>query len=129
MAKTDFKTVDEYLATLPPHSQQVLGQVRQAIHTAVPEAEEAISYQIPAVKFHGWIFYFSAFKTHFSLSCPPPFTVFDMFKEELSIYKLSKSTIQFPLDQPVPVDLIQRMSQFRAKENLERETAKTPKKQ
>jgi uncharacterized protein YdhG (YjbR/CyaY superfamily) len=121
MAKTDFKNADEYLATLPKQVQQVLEQVRQTIRAAVPEAEEVISYQIPAFNYHGWVFYYSAYKQHFSLSCPPPFTVFEVFKQELSVYKRSKSTIQFPLDQPVPVKLIGAMAQYRAKENLERD--------
>lgn len=124
MAKTDFKSVDEYIATFPENVQEVLQQVRRAIRDAVPEGEEVISYQIPAIRFHGWVFYFSAYARHFSLSCPPPFTVFDAFREELSEYKISKSTIQFPYDRPVPVDLIRRMSEFRARENVEREAAK-----
>jgi len=128
MAKTDFKTVDEYISTFPPDTQAVLQQVRQAIKAAVPEAEEVISYQIPALKYHGWIFYFAAFKSHFSLSCPPPFTVFDSFKDELAGYKRSKSAIQFPLDEPVPVDLISRMAEFRAAENLRLEAVKKARK-
>jgi uncharacterized protein YdhG (YjbR/CyaY superfamily) len=94
----------------------------------VPEAEEVISYSIPAFKYHGWIFYVSAYTKHFSLSCPPPFTFFDVFKDELARYKKSKSTIQFPLDEPAPLELIQKMAQFRAKENLEREQVKPRKK-
>jgi uncharacterized protein YdhG (YjbR/CyaY superfamily) len=117
MAKTDFKTIDEYIQTFPKNVQAILEQVRQTIQEAVPEAEETISYQIPAFKFHGWVFYFSAYKNHYSLSCPPPFTVFDAFKKELSTYEVSKSAIQFPLDKPVPVKLIHQMAQYRAKEN------------
>jgi uncharacterized protein YdhG (YjbR/CyaY superfamily) len=127
MAKTDFKTPDEYIQTLPKDVQEILQQVRQAIQKAVPEAEEVISYQIPAFKYHGWIFYYSAYKKHFSLSCPPPYTFVEAFKKELSGYKISKSTIQFPFDKGVPVELIQQMSEYRAKENLARE-AKTKKK-
>ena len=128
MAKTDFKNIDEYISTFPKEVQAILEQIRQTIKEAVPEAEEAISYQIPAFKFHGWVFYFSAYKKHFSLSCPPPFTVFDAFKEELLPYEISKSTIKFPLDQPVPVKLIHQMAQYRANENLERDKTKTKKK-
>ena len=124
MAKTDFKTVDEYLQTLPKDVQVILQTVRETIQKAVPEAEEVISYQIPAFKYHGWIFYFSAYKKHFSLSCPPPFTVFETFKEELAKYEKSKSTVQFPLDEPVPIKLIEKMSKFQAKENLAREKTK-----
>jgi uncharacterized protein YdhG (YjbR/CyaY superfamily) len=128
MAKTDFKTIHEYIQTFPQDVQDILEQVRQTIHKAVPEAEEVISYQIPAFKFHGWVFYFSAHKKHYSLSCPPPFTVFEAFKKDLSAYEVSKSAIQFPLDKPVPVKLIQQMAQYRAKENLERDKTKAKKK-
>lgn len=120
MAKTDFKTVDEYIATFPSDVQAILETLRKTIREAVPEAEEVINYQIPAYKYHGWIFYFSAYKNHYSLSCPPP-THFEVFQDELAGYKLSKSTIQFPMKDPVPVDLIRRMAEFRAKENVERE--------
>jgi uncharacterized protein YdhG (YjbR/CyaY superfamily) len=127
MAKTDFKTPDEYIQTLPKDVQEMLQQVRQAIQKAVPEAEEVISYQIPAFKYHGWVFYYSAYKKHFSLSCPPPYTFVEAFKKELSGYKISKSTIQFPFVKGVPVKLIEQMSEYRAKENLARE-AKAKKK-
>jgi uncharacterized protein YdhG (YjbR/CyaY superfamily) len=124
MAKTDFKNADEYIATFPKDVQRILEQIRQTIQAAVPEAEEVISYQLPAFKFHGWVFYVSAHKNHYSLSCPPPFKVFEVFKEGLSPYKVSTSAIQFPLDQPVPTDLIRKMAQFRAKENLEKSKTK-----
>src|SRR5688572_6106604 len=99
MAKTDFKSVDEYIATFPEDIQRTLRTVRQTIREAVPDAEELISYQIPAYKLQGWVAYFSGYKNHYSLSCPPPSTVFDAFKAELAPYKTSKSAIQFPLDQ------------------------------
>jgi uncharacterized protein YdhG (YjbR/CyaY superfamily) len=124
MAKADFKTPDEYIQTLSKDVQAILNEVRQTIQKAVPEAEEVISYQIPAFKYHGWIFYVSAYKKHFSLSCPPPFTVFEEFKKELSPYTQSKSTIQFPLDEKVSVKLISQMSKYRAKQNLAAAKAK-----
>ena len=124
MAKTDFKSVDEYIATQPKDVQAILRRVRSAIRKAVPDAEEMISYQIPAYRFHGWVVYFSGHKNHYSLSCPPPFSVFTAFKEELSPYEVSKSAIRFPIDQPVPVKLIGDMARYRANENLNRETGK-----
>lgn len=127
MAKTDFKTIDEYLDTLPEAARKILGQVRTAIKDAVPNAEETISYQIPAIKYHGWIFYFSAYQKHYSLAFPPPSGIFEVFKEELARYKQTKSTIQFPLDEPVPVKLIDKMARFKAKENLDSSKAKTKK--
>lgn len=120
MAKTDFKTVDEYLANFPEGVQEDLQKIRQTIQKAVPEAEEVISYQIPAYKFHGWTVYFSAHKHHYSLACPPPSKAFEVFKEELSLYKVSKSTIQFPKDKALPLGLIGDIATYRAKENLER---------
>lgn len=120
MAKTEFQSVDEYIGTFPLDLQELLQTIRRTIQEAVPEAVEVISYQIPAFKYHGWIFYFSAYKNHYSLSCPPPFTIFDAFKAELSPYEISKSAIRFPLDQPVPVALISAMAKFRAEENIAR---------
>lgn len=126
--KTTFKTADEYIASFPKEVQQVLQTVRQAIQRAVPEAEETIGYQIPAFKARGWVFYYSAYKNHYSLSCPPPFTVFDAFKSELAPYEISKSSIKFPLNEPVPADLIAAMAKFRAAENAENEAKKKKKK-
>lgn len=126
-ASQKFETVDEYISTFPKEVQGILQKVRKTIQKAVPEAEEVISYQIPAFKFHGWIFYYSAYKNHYSLSCPPPFTIFDVFKKELALYEMSKSAIRFPLDKPVPTALISEMSKYRANENLEAETRKKKK--
>jgi len=128
MAKTDFKTIDEYIATLPTEVQAILQQVRQVIKAAVPAAEEVISYQIPAFTYHGWLFYISAHKQHFSISCPPPSAAFEAFKAELASYKQSKSAIQFPLDQPVPVDLLYQMAQVQASANEEKAKATPAKK-
>lgn len=124
MAKTDFKTVDEYIGTFPEEVQADLEKIRQAVKKAVPEAEEVISYQIPAFKYHGWILYFSAYKSHYSISMPPPFTAFEVFKKELEGYVLSKSTVQFPKNKPLPLELIKDIAKFRAKENLEKGTKK-----
>ena len=112
--KKKFETVDEYIASFPKDVQKILRQVQNAIHQAVPEAEEQIHYQIPAFKQNGWIFYYSAYANHYSLSCPPPFTVFDTFKKELEPYEVSKSAIKFPFDKPVPAKLIANMAKFRA---------------
>jgi uncharacterized protein YdhG (YjbR/CyaY superfamily) len=121
-----FETVDEYIASFPKDIQKILREIQKTIGKAVPGAEEVISYQVPAFKYKGWIFYYSAYTNHFSLSCPPPFTVFDEFKEELAGYDISKSAIRFPLDEPVPVKLIADMARFRARANEEQEKKKTP---
>lgn len=127
MAQTDFKTVSEYLSTLDPELKRVLTTVRQTIRKAVPKAEEVISYQIPCYKLDGaYVLYFAGFKDHFSLSCPPPFTVFEAFAKQLAPYKVTKSAIRFPLDEPVPVKLITAIAKFRAKEALAAAKSKKP---
>lgn len=120
MAKTDFQTVDAYIGTFPEGVQRTLEAIRKVIKEAEPEAEEVISYQIPAYRYHGMLIFFSAHKKHCSISVPPPNAVFDVFQEQLAGYKVSKSTIQFPFDKPVPLDLLGDVVRLRAKENLER---------
>jgi uncharacterized protein YdhG (YjbR/CyaY superfamily) len=118
MAKTDFKTADEYLAALSPETRKVLETVRKTIRAAVPGAEEVISYQIPAFRKDGrWVFYYSGYKGHYALACPPPFAAFKAFAKELAPYKKSVSTVQFPYDQPVPVALITQMSKHQFEQN------------
>lgn len=117
MAKTDFKSVDEYIATFDKADQASLNKIREAIRKAAPAAEEVISYQIPAYKNgKSYAIYFSGFKEHFSLAFPPPFTVFDVFAKELAPYKQSKSVVQLPKSAPLPLDLIARMVKFRLEE-------------
>ena len=124
MANTDFKSVDEYIATQPKEVQAVLQSVRSAIRKALPGAEEVISYQIPTYKLHGgYVVYFAGWKHHYSLY-PATDSLVEAFKDELSPYKISKGTIRFPLSQPVPVKLIERIAKFRAKEVAERARAK-----
>jgi uncharacterized protein YdhG (YjbR/CyaY superfamily) len=116
MAKTDFKSVDEYIATHPKDVQAVLQRVRSTIRKAVPAAEEVISYQIPAYKLHGGpVLYFAGWKQHYSLY-PATDQVVEAFRDDLAPYKVSKGTIRFPLSQPIPVKLIARIAKFRARE-------------
>jgi uncharacterized protein YdhG (YjbR/CyaY superfamily) len=123
MAKTDFKSVDEYIATHPEDMQAILQRVRRTIRKAVPGAEEVISYQIPTYKLHGGpVLYFAGWKRHYSLY-PATDHLVEAFKDELAPYKASKGTIRFPLSQPVPVTLIARIAKFRAKEAAERARA------
>lgn len=122
MAKTDFKSIDEYIETFPEDIQVILKKVRQIVHSAVPEAEEVISYQLPAFKYHGFILYFGAYTNHFSISAPPP--TFEVFKKELEGYEVSKSAVKFPYEKPVPVELISEIAKYRAKKNLENEQKK-----
>jgi uncharacterized protein YdhG (YjbR/CyaY superfamily) len=123
MAKTAFKSVDEYIATHPEDVQAILQRVRAIIRKAVPGAKEVISYQIPAYKLHGGpVLYFAGWKQHYSLY-PATDHVVEAFKGDLAPYKVNKGTIRFPLSQPVPAKLIERIAKFRAKEAAERARA------
>jgi uncharacterized protein YdhG (YjbR/CyaY superfamily) len=125
MAKTNFKTADEYIASVPQTDQAGLEAIRKTIREAVPGAEDTISYQIPAFRTaDGWIFYYSVYANHFSLSSPPPWTEREAFKTELAPYKMSKSAIQFPKSKPLPLKLIGEMAAFRAREASGRTKAK-----
>jgi len=125
MAKTNFESVDDYIASQPAAARGVLQRVRSAIRKAVPEAEEVISYQIPAFKLHRRpVLFFAGWKQHYSLY-PAIDGVAAAFKDDLARYKVSKGTIRFPLSEPVPVKLIERIAKFRAKRIAEREKAKT----
>jgi uncharacterized protein YdhG (YjbR/CyaY superfamily) len=120
MAKTDFKSVDQYLATHPKDVRAVLQRVRGAIRKAVPGAEETISYQIPAYKLDGaTVVYFAGWKQHYSLYPVTDYLVAAM-KDDVAPYKISKGTIRFPLSEPVPVKLIERIAKFLVKEAARR---------
>lgn len=124
MARTHFKSVDEYIATHPEEVQAVLRRVRRAIRKAVPEAEEGISYQIPTYKLHGrYVVYFAGWKEHYSVY-PANDRLVAAFRGDLAPYKVSKGTLRFPLSQPVPVKLIERIAKFLAEETAERARAK-----
>ena len=115
MAKTDFRNVEDYLAARSDEERAVLLQMQDAILSAVPEAEPVISYQLPAYKADGWIFYISAFTNHYTLSCPPPF--FEGFRKKLAAYAVSKSAVRFPKNLPLPYELISTMAKVRARDN------------
>ncbi len=120
MAKIDFKSVDEYTAAFPDDVQAVLRRVRRAIRKAVPEAEEVISYQIPAYRLHGGVvLYFAGWKQHYSLY-PANAHLIEAFREDLAAYKVNRGTIRFPLSKAAPVRLIERLARFRANEAAER---------
>jgi uncharacterized protein YdhG (YjbR/CyaY superfamily) len=124
LAKTDFKSVDDYIASQPKAVQVILERVRSTIRKAVPGGEEVISYNIATYKLHtGPVLYFAGWKHHYSLY-PGTERVVAAFKDELAPYEISKGTIRFPLSQPVPVKLIGRIAKFRAKEVAAREKAK-----
>ena len=116
--KRQSKNIDEYIQTFPEEVQIILEKMRQTIRKAAPEAEEAISYQIPTFKLNGNLVHFAAFKNHVSFF--PTARGVEAFKKELSRFKGSRGTVQFPLDRPVPYDLVRKITVFRRKENLEK---------
>ncbi|HEX3471467.1 MAG TPA: DUF1801 domain-containing protein [Silvibacterium sp.] len=123
MVKTDFKSVDEYIASQPEAVQGVLECVRSAIRKAMPAAQEVISYKIPAYKLNGApVLWFAGWKRHYSLY-PAGDRIVAALKDDLAPYEINKGTIRFPLSEPVPVKLIERIAKFRAKEVSEREKA------
>jgi uncharacterized protein YdhG (YjbR/CyaY superfamily) len=110
-------SVDEYIAAQPEAVRDILSRVRSIIRESVPEAEELISYKIPAYKLHGRpVLYFAGWKKHYSLY-PVTERVVAAFKDELAAYEVNKGTIRFPLSQPVPVKLIEHIAKFRANES------------
>lgn len=115
--------IDEYIAGFSKETQQILEQVRTTIKKAAPEAEETISYAMPAFTFNKTqLVYFAAFKNHIGFYALP--TGNQAFKDELSNYKTGKGSIQFPLNKPMPLDLITKIVKFRVKESMERVKAK-----
>ena len=116
--KKQFRTIDEYIETFPKDVQSILERMRQTIRRAAPEAEEEISYQIPAFKLNGNLVWFAAFKNHIGFY--PMTTGIRAFKKELSPYKRAKGSVQFPLEKPIPYDLVKKIVRFRRKENLEK---------
>ena len=116
------KSVDDYINSFPADVAGKLKQLRKTIRAAAPKAEELISYGIAGYKYHGMLIYFAGFKNHVSVY-PAPRGV-EAFKKELVAYKGGKGTIQFPLDKPVPLDLVKRIIIFRMKENEAKAAAK-----
>lgn len=115
MKKEPAASVDDYIAGFPAGVQVVLDQVRHTIRQAAPDAEETISYGMPAYKWHGTLVYFAAFSRHIGFYALP--TGNEAFRKEIATYKTGKGSIQFPLDQPVPLGLITRIVKFRMEEN------------
>jgi uncharacterized protein YdhG (YjbR/CyaY superfamily) len=121
--KGGFRSIDEYIATFPEDIQALLQAVRATIKAAAPEAEEKISYQMPTFFLKGNLVHFAAWKNHIGLYPAPSGA--EGFKDELAAYQVAKGSIQLPIDQPLPLDLIGRIVQFRVAENLARAAAKS----
>jgi uncharacterized protein YdhG (YjbR/CyaY superfamily) len=123
-AAKKFKTVDEYISLQPKNVKSLLQQIRKTIREAAPDAEELISYNIPAYKLKGMLVFFAAWKQHIGFYGASG-TLVEKFKKELSAYEVSKGTIKFPVDQPLPLALVTKIVKYRVKENLEKFAAKT----
>lgn len=117
-----FKTMDEYINTFPEDVQRILNELRQTIKEAAPEAEETINYQIPTFSLNGNLVHFAAFENHIGFYPTP--SGMEAFKKELSPYKGAKGSVQFAIDQPLPLPLIRRIVEYRVKENVERKQKK-----
>ena len=124
----NYATIDGYIAGFPKNIQVILEQIRLTIKKTAPHADEAISYAIPTFKINGAdLVHFAAFKNHIGFYATP--TGHEEFKDALSVYKQGKGSVQFPLDKPMPLQLIAQIVKFRVKENLKPTSSKTKKKQ
>jgi uncharacterized protein YdhG (YjbR/CyaY superfamily) len=120
--QTALKNIDEYIAGFPSDVQTILEKIRMTIRKAAPGAEETIKYQIPTFTLKGNLVHFAAYKKHIGFY-PAPRGI-PKFKKELSIYGSGKGTLKFPLDKPIPFDLISKIVKFRVNETLKRAGAK-----
>lgn len=121
------ETIDEYILQFEKETQRILQQVRQCIKEAAPEAAEKISYGMPTFTLQGNLVHFAAYKKHIGFY-PTPSGI-EAFKDELSVYKGAKGSVQLPVDRPMPFDLISRIVRFRVAENIELAQNKGKKKQ
>lgn len=112
MNMEEINTIKKYIAASPPEVRQILQEMRQTIEKAAPEAEETIAYRMPAYKLNGKpLVYFAAFENHIGFY-PTPSGI-TRFSSELAKYKSAKGSVQFPLDEPMPLELIEKIVKFR----------------
>ncbi|MGZ5134933.1 MAG: iron chaperone [Flavitalea sp.] len=115
-------STEEYIESFPENIQKLLTQMRSTIIKAAPEAEEVISYGMPGFRLGGMLVFFAAYPNHIGFY-PTPSGI-DKFKKELATYKGAKGSVQFPIDQQLPLGLITKIVKFRVKENLEKSKSK-----
>ena len=116
--KKHFETIDEYISSFPKNVQDILQQLRQTIRDSAPNSSESISYQIPTYKLNGSLVHFAAYKNHVGFY-PTPSGISE-FREELSDYEIAKGSVKFPLNKPLPINLIREIVKFRVTENLDK---------
>lgn len=121
--KSGINSIDEYIATFPKDIQKILQELRATIKAAAPKAEEKISYQMPTFFLNGNLVHFAAFKKHIGFY-PTPSGI-EAFQKELSVYDGAKGSVQFPIDEPMPLKLISRIVKFRAAENIKKAKIKS----
>jgi len=121
-----FNSIDEYIGAFPVEIQEILQEIRMVVKTAAPDADEKISYQMPTFFLKGNLVHFAAFKKHIGFYPAP--TGIEAFTQELSQYKGGKGSVQFPLDQPMPLDLISKIVHYRVAENIKKAEMKSGKK-
>ncbi len=121
--KSGFNSIDEYIATFPKDIQKILEELRATIKAAAPDSEEKISYQMPTFFMNGNLVHFAAFKKHIGFY-PTPSGI-EAFQKELSVYDGAKGSVQFPIDEPMPLKLISRIVKFRAAENIKKAKIKS----
>ena len=119
-SKKQLKTIDEYIAAFPKEVQDVLEKIRSGIRESAPKAEEVISYGIPVFRLNGsrGSVYFAGWKNHIGFY-PTPSGI-EAFKKELAPFKQEKGSVQFPLDKPIPYDLVKKIVRYKVTENLEK---------
>jgi uncharacterized protein YdhG (YjbR/CyaY superfamily) len=124
--KAGFASIDDYIATFPEDIQKILQVIRATIQAAAPDATEKISYQMPTFDLKGNLVHFAAFKNHIGFYPTPSGT--EAFKDELAKYASGKGSIQFPIDEPMPLELIGKIVKLRVAENLKKAAEKSKKK-
>ena len=120
-ARANPKSIDEYIARYPSEVQAILQRIRQIIRAVAPDAKETISYRIPTFTLNGVLLYFAAFRNHIGLY--PPVKGDARLEKAIAPYAGEKGNLRFPLDKPIPYDLIARIAKFRVKQNLAKATA------
>lgn len=121
--KQEYKSIDEYIRCFPEHVQKKLVELREAIREQAPQAQEKISYRMPAFFLDGALVYFAAYSKHIGFY--PTASGINAFKSNLSKYKNSKGAVQFPLEEPLPIGLIKQIVKFRVAENTKKEKKQT----
>ena len=116
MDQEKYKNIDEYILRFPENVQDIMQKLRQVTREAAPDAQEAISYGIPTFKLNGNLVHFGGYKTHVGFYPTP--SAIEAFKKDLAPYEISKGTVKFPLNKPIPYDLVKKMVEFRVKEVL-----------